>query len=143
MTNHNQLPIRLDFDPFEGDLDAQTAWKHFGGLTLDQAYDRFSENPLLYQEDFMFMGHGALAYYFPVIDKYIRHGDDDRQALIIAQGLELQFQHDDTAQIDQLRPLIIDLAKFVIEKSHRFGDSDKERARISNAWRRLARSLVK
>jgi hypothetical protein len=64
------LPTERDFDPWHGNLDAQCAWRHFGGLTLDQAHARFRENPLGYQEDFMFMGPVAFAFYFPVIEDY-------------------------------------------------------------------------
>ncbi|MEM7010678.1 MAG: hypothetical protein AAF585_04260 [Verrucomicrobiota bacterium] len=63
------LPTENDFDPFGGDLDAQCAWKHFGELSLNQAYDIFVSAPNIYQEDFMFMGAVAFDYYFPVIDR--------------------------------------------------------------------------
>jgi len=137
--NRKRLPTERDFDPFGGCLDAQCAWRNFGGLTLDEAHARFSENPLYYQEDFMFMGHGALAYYFPVIDKYMRSGDDDDQARIIAQGLFLQFQLEDTSLIEPLKPSIIDLATFVIENIEKFGDDEKERRQVSDAWGKLVK----
>ena len=85
------------------------------------------------------MGHGALAYYFPVIDKYMRSGDDDDQARIIAQGLFLQFQLEDTSLIEPLKPSIIDLATFVIENIEKFGDDEKERRQVSDAWGKLVK----
>jgi len=135
------LPTERDFDPYSGCLDAQSAWKHFGGLTIDEAHELFCENPLHYQEDFMFMGHGALAYYFPVLDKYLR--TDDEVALIIAQGLELQFQfeNDDISKIDKLKKPIIELSQFIIQNIENYGETLDERNEISNAWQRLAQDL--
>jgi hypothetical protein len=72
------LPTESDFLEDHGCLDAQCAWKNFGGLTLDQAYERFCDNPLHYQEDFMFMGEPAFTFYFPVLDRYVREGIRDR-----------------------------------------------------------------
>ena len=65
------LPGERDFDPDAGDLDAQVAWKHFGGLTLSEAYQRFQEDPEKHTEDFMYMGGKAFAYYFPVLERYL------------------------------------------------------------------------
>jgi hypothetical protein len=58
-----KLPTETDFDPYQGDLDAQCAWKNFGGLTLGEAFVKFEESPETYQEDFMFMGGKAFARY--------------------------------------------------------------------------------
>lgn len=38
------------FDPWNGTLDAQIAWRDVGGLPLDEANAKFRENPLYYQE---------------------------------------------------------------------------------------------
>lgn len=53
-------PSQVDFYPFGGCLDAQSAWRNFGGLTLEQGHVRFCSAPEVYQEDFMFMGCRAL-----------------------------------------------------------------------------------
>ena len=49
-----RLPSKEDFVPY-GTLDELRAWENFGGLSLDEAYDKLCENPLYYQEDFMWM----------------------------------------------------------------------------------------
>jgi hypothetical protein len=64
----NEIPGKNDFG--EG-LDERSAYKEFGGLTLDEAYQRFIENPVSCQEDFMFMGPVAFCYYFPVVERYL------------------------------------------------------------------------
>ncbi|MEM7232007.1 MAG: hypothetical protein AAF517_07535, partial [Planctomycetota bacterium] len=66
------LPTQADFDPWDGDLDAGHAWKEFGGLSVDEALAKFLENPGYHQESFMFMGGVAFAFYFPVVDRYLR-----------------------------------------------------------------------
>ncbi len=40
---NSNLPSERDFDPYGGDLDAQCAWRNFGGLTLEEATRRFRE----------------------------------------------------------------------------------------------------
>ena len=66
-----QRPTMADFDPYDGCLDALNAWKNFGGLSRTKAYERFCESPGSFQEDFMFMGGVAFAYYYPVLEQYI------------------------------------------------------------------------
>ncbi len=72
MDNAAILPTEQHFDPYGGDLDAQCAWRNFGGLTIEEAKVKFCEHPEIHQEDFMFMGGKAFAYYYPVIDSYLR-----------------------------------------------------------------------
>src|SRR5436189_5968418 len=95
----NPLPTEADFDPYGGNLDAHTAWKHFGGLSIPQAYDLFVTNPLRYQEDFMFMGSRAFEYYLPVIDRYLHEvsggEESDGCEAILASGVVAQFDWKD------------------------------------------------
>lgn len=135
----DRLPTKDDFVPHPPDLDEVCAWEHFGGLTLDEAKKRFAENPLYYQEDFMFMGTNAFRYYFPVLDHHLRNApdeenDDDHESWIISQCIRVQFEPD---AIDRLRPLIpaiVDLAGFVRDNIRRFGCDDSERQRVSDTW---------
>src|SRR5437016_1967456 len=99
MPRNDSLPTERDFDPWNGDLDSQSAWRDFGGLTLDEAHAKFRENPLYYQEDFMFMGGKAFAFYFPVVEQHLRDVsttdcEDDREAWILAHCIRMQFDCD-------------------------------------------------
>ena len=85
-----KLPSEGDFDPYHGCLDAQCAWRNFGGLDLDSAYRKFCENPSYYQEDFMFMGPAAFTFYFPVVDRYLREIRSDYQTEEIGDGRWLE-----------------------------------------------------
>jgi hypothetical protein len=71
----------------EDDWDGFYAWKNFGGLTVDEAYQKFCQVPENYQEDFMFMGDAAFAFYFPVIDRYVR----EKEPKIEMEGVEYPF----------------------------------------------------
>jgi hypothetical protein len=71
----------------EDDWDGFCAWKNFGGLTVDEAYQKFCQAPEHYQEDFMFMGDAAFTFYFPVIDRYIKEKEPEYQM----DGKEYQF----------------------------------------------------
>ena len=136
------MPTQADFDPW-GDLDAQWAWRNFGGLTLDQAHARFQENPLRYQEDFMFMGPRAFAYYFSVIEQYLRNvpedeNDHDHQAWILAHAIKNQFDPAYVSSIKQLAPVVIELAEFIQAEIHRFGAEPFEQERVAQAWAAMA-----
>jgi hypothetical protein len=107
------LPTKNDFDPWEGDLDAETAWRNFGGLTLAEAHSKFRERPEIYQEDFMFMGGKAFAFYFSVIEDYLRQTpeaeseDDDRQAWILAKCIHNQFNAGTSIHVETLVDRVI------------------------------------
>lgn len=139
-----QLPTQHDFNPWGDVTDAETAWQHFGGLTLDEAYARFCEAPMYYQEDFMFMGGEAFAYYFPVIEKYLRSvpevnpDGDDYQAWILAKAIEDQFDGDYAHHVQHLKERVLALAGFIGNHLSRFGGDEADRERIGDAWSELA-----
>jgi hypothetical protein len=142
----NSLPTERDFDPWGGDLDAQCAWRNFGGLTIDQARTKFCENPLYYQEDFMFMGGKAFAYYFPIIEQYLRavpdaSDDDDHESWILAKCIQNQFTRDDCAHVRHLAERALDLAEFVCQNIHRFGIDNNQRQSVANAWAELVDAI--
>jgi hypothetical protein len=137
------LPNERDFDPSGNGLDEQTAWRNFGGLTLEEANRKFREAPEMYQEDFMFMGGIAFAFYFPVVDSYLRETStpcdgDDRQAWILAHCINLQFAGDVDPQVKLLAPRVLDLAEFVQTNINLFAHGDvDEQHRIGDAWQQL------
>jgi len=142
----DQLPQKSDFVEYPGDLDQECAWQHFGGLTLEEAKSRFAENPLRYQEDFMFMGTGAFLFYFPVLDDHLRNTPednefDDNEAWIIAHCIKNQIESDETGQLRPIIPAIVDLAVFVRENIDRFENNGKEGPYVITAWRRLLKHI--
>jgi hypothetical protein len=146
MKRDGSLPAKSDFDRWGGDLDAQCAWKNFGGLTLEQAKARFRGCPSTYQEDFMFMGGNAFAYYFPVIEDYLREvtdseTDDDHEAWILAHCIQNQFERDDLRQVRRLSARVLDLAEYVHTNIHLFGADDKQRRRVAQAWTELVQQV--
>ena len=142
----SELPTEQDFDPHGGDLDAQCAWKNFGGLTVDAAAKKFRENPGYYQEDFMFMGGKAFAFYFPVIEDYLRdlsdqYDGDDRQSWILAHCIKAQFDCSTENYIRRLAPRLKALSQFVRQNVDRFGDDADDQRRIADAWLELTTLL--
>lgn len=136
------LPTESDFVEHPEDLDQIFAWRHFGRLTLDEAKARFAEMPIAYQEDFMAMGTNAFAFYFPVIDWWLRSVPededpyDDSEAWILAKGLECQFRPDAAKRLRPLIPAVLDLAAHVTANVRRFGDEDDQQ-RVHQAWTKL------
>lgn len=137
-----ELPSERDFDPLPSHLDAQAAWKNFGGLHLDEAHAKFCENPLSYQEDFMFMGAVAFEFYFPVLDRYLRetcgHGAGDESVVgILAHGIEMQFLVDGASVAPELRRRVLKLCAHVRAHLAQYAETEAERAPIEEAWRHL------
>ena len=141
------LPTEKDFDPYGGDLDAQWAWKNFGGLTLDEATSKFRERPEIYQEDFMFMGGKAFAFYFPVVEAHLRDVPEendgvDHESWILAHCIKNQFEAKTAPHVLHLKHRVIALSTFVQRNIHRFGYDIGEQRRIADAWAELDTHLA-
>lgn len=144
--NHKAiLPSEKDFDPYGGDLDAQSAWEDFGNLTLSQAYDKFLDNPEHYQEDFMWMGGKAFAYYYPVIERYLHETEAtdettayyDCQAWILSFCIKMQIESKTANEIEFLKERLGRLIQFVIENAGKFTKDEERRKEIQSAWEEL------
>ena len=133
------IPTELDFDPFGGDLDAQSAWRSFGGLSVADALTLFRENPIHFQEAFMFMGGRAFVFYFPVLDAYLREfrlseQDDDSQAAIVGSGVAAQFRWPTASYLVPIHPAIRSLADYVCSHTELLAADPEEQRRIARDW---------
>ncbi len=152
MTQNNQtdsadsLPSKSDFNPWGPNaLDAERAWRNFGGLTLKQAHAKFRERHYTYQEDFMFMGPKAFAFYFPVIEDFLHDvpdqsdNGDDYSSWILAHCINNQFgpHKEKVPHVIHLADRVIALSHFVRNNIQRFSKDDAERAKITDAWQEL------
>jgi hypothetical protein len=76
-----QLPTATEIDPYNDPLDGQTAVRHFLGKTVDDAAAMITKGPLLYLEDFTYMGPRAFCFYLPATLSYLQSdkatGDSD------------------------------------------------------------------
>lgn len=144
MDDSTQLPTEQHFDPYDGDLDAQWAWKNFGGLTLEEAKVKYRQRPDLYYEDFMAMGGKAFAYYYPVIDSYLRETPlvppeyrDDRESWILPQCIKNQFRGWNYPHVRHLKADVRNLCQFVRENLTLFASEASELAKIDEQWAAL------
>ncbi|MBL8869295.1 MAG: hypothetical protein JNK90_05845 [Planctomycetaceae bacterium] len=142
------LPSERDFDPYGGDLDAQCAWRNFGGLTLEEAIRRFRERPELYQEDFMHMGGRAFDYYYPVIDRFLRDtlslsGDeiDDRQSWILPQCIRNQFEGKNLPYVRNRKREVLELCEFMLSNLKVFARDWDPPSEIESQWTQLRSHL--
>ena len=150
------LPGERDFDPYEGDLDAQVAWKNFGGLTLTEAYQRFLENPSTYAEDFMWMGDKAFVYYFPVLERYLlvtpiwseENGSEWCQVLGLGSAIQFQFTEESLPELLQLAPRVLPLIAQVKESidacvasGHPYYSDPEVNQHVSKEWDELEHHL--
>lgn len=141
------LPSKSDFDPFDGDLDAQYAWRNFGDLSLKQAYDLFLTNPVHYQEDFMFMGGTAFHYYFPVVDRYIHEvtgteEGDDCQVAILGSGVAAQLDWNGAPHNQSLIREIENLSDYVSTHLDQYSPLAKDQRRIKREWDRVNEKIA-
>jgi hypothetical protein len=136
------LPTEADFAPF-GDLDAQSAWKNFGGLSRSKVYERFQDNPLYYQEAFMWMGGVAFEYYYPVIERFLYDaGEDqdlaeDRNAWILACCINTQFDGKGASHVRHLSSRILALARYVRSNLKLYGSDLEEQQQVDTAWQEV------
>ena len=144
----SSCPKESDFDPVGGCLDAQNAWRHFGGLTIPEAYARFCEAPEMYQEDFMFMGAGAFLYYFPVIERYIHetHIDADNEheveaMWILAHCIGQQYENQQIQRNDCLRSSIRKLIDHVRNNLSQYCLEPGEQRHVDSAWEELEKKM--
>lgn len=156
---HNQsapLPCERDFDPYEGDLDAQVAWKNFGGLSLAEAYQKFLENPGGYSEDFMWMGAKAFVYYFPVLERYLlvtpvwseENGSEWCQVLGLGSTIQFHFTEDCLPEVRELTPRVLPLIAQVKESidacvasGHPYYSDPEIHQHVSEEWDQLEQHL--
>lgn len=110
---------------------------------MEEAYSRFIEVPESYQEHFMWMGSAAFAYYFPVIDQYLREGNWDDPldyccAWILGRGVSSQFHWKDGRKPPpHVVQAIADLSAFVQANIGRFSADTDEQERIKGSWREV------
>jgi len=135
----SQLPTKSDFDPSDGDLDAQWAWDQFGGLDIDEAYKKFCGRPEIHQEDFMFMGPEAFIYYFPVIERYLKEVvidddyDDDYEVWIIGCALLSQLK----LNTRNLKMRINNLSLLVLDKFMNSPINEEYKNQIQEKWQEI------
>jgi len=150
-SNHDEatgvsLPTERDFDPFGGGLDEQHAWRNFGGLSITGALTLFRENPIHYQEDFMFMGGRAFVFYFPVLDAFLREfrlteHDDDSQAAIIGSCVAAQIRWPTASYMAHIHPAIRSLADYVCSHAEQLASDPEEQRRIARDWQPVYSAL--
>ncbi len=142
------LPIQKDFDPTGCCLDANHAWEMFGGLTVEEAGIKFLQHPQFYQEDFMFMGGVAFAYYFPVIERYI-YGvqidpkfDDEAEAVrVLAHCIIAQLEPDTLEFVKPILGNICRLVAHVRGNLNKYGGDEVDQRVIDSSWAELEQVL--
>jgi len=140
------FPQEKDFDPHEGCLDAQCAWKNFGGLSIDEGYAKFCENPGYYQEDFMFMGWKAFVYYLPVIERFLKEVEpedeyDDCEAWILGCAVESQVEEHKKKISEDIGTRLETLCDSTLARFKVMNLTEKDKKRILKQWTKTRKEL--
>lgn len=143
-----RLPTQNEFDPSGCCLDANHAWEMFGALTVEEASIKFSRHPQFYQEDFMFMGGVAFAYYFPVIERYIltvqvdSKVDDEAEAVgVLAHCIIAQLEPEN---LEFVKPVLDNIRRLVAQvrgNLKRYGAAKEDQQRVDSSWAELEQVL--
>src|SRR5690606_34813860 len=115
------IPEKRSYGAQKGCHDQIRAWAHFGGLTLEEAYEQFCARPEIHQEDFMFMGRAVFRYYYPVIETYLHEAStqdefDDCEASMLASILSSYWEDDRAGLVPDLHQRLLDRCAYV--RSH-------------------------
>jgi len=148
MESAGPLPGMEDFVPSDLCFDKLEAWKNFGKLTRTGAFDKFCSLPEVYQEDFMWMGGIAFAFYFPVIERYVfqAHVDNDENGeveaiWILAHCIKQQLHSDHVRGNSDLTDRILVLIEHIRSNLSKFCKEPSEQKRVDEAWRELGQFL--
>lgn len=81
------IPSKYDISPTEGlQLDEQCALLHFYGKTAAEAVAMYAENPIQYEEDILFMGWNAFAYYIDTPYILLLQEKEQARSIAIEEG---------------------------------------------------------
>lgn len=117
-----KIPGKSDWGVIEkNNLDAECAFEHFAGKSLDEAEKMFQENALHYQEDLISMPSVAFNYYAPVFAKYIlsdnAESDSDGASSFLHMVIELLQANRSLATPETVK-ILIDAANIVSKKQN-------------------------
>ena len=140
--NSSHIPEKGAYGARKGCHDQISAWEHFGGLTLEEAYERFCVRPDIHQEDFMFMGWTVFLYYFPVIETYLhvaipRDEFDECEALILADIILRQWEQARLRRVPDLGQRLLDLCAYVRSNLDRYDLRPERQKEVDTAWAKL------
>ncbi len=96
------------------------------------------------------MGGAAFAYYYPVLDHYLREyrvgiglGDnEDSYATVIAGGLCMQLLSKNLSALEPIMEQISDLVDYVRSHTQILADDPEEQADINSTWQVLQAQLL-
>ena len=136
---------------FSGCPDGVDAWKNFGGLTIDQASAKFDEAPSVYQEDFMFMGPVAFAFYFPVVDRFLRETanlseeerDDGRESWILSRCIRTHFKEKNRHILKDVVGPVLELCTFMESNIDLFIEDWDPPSENLRSWRALRETVFR
>jgi len=119
-SNLRQAPGRPEWQLRTLCIDGRCAYAHFGGLSLDQAFDLFCLSARTYQEDLVWMPEACFSFYVQAYSDYILSdfsaNDSDAASCYISLVAGLR---------DQVSRLPADRYESLVEALRRIASSQK------------------
>lgn len=117
-----RLPSSDEINVFDS-LDERCAVKNFLGKDLEQARSLFAENFLRYQEDLMWMGPKAFAFYVHAAFNYLLSEEADNATDAVSSFLsliEFRLEYEPT-EVARVGPIIRESILKMLENFERYG----------------------
>ena len=97
----------------------------------------------------MFMGGKAFAFYYPVIDQFLRKTLElpvdergDRQSWILPKCIRGQFDGTNRRYVAGLKPSVLKLCDFILQHIEYFVDDWDDLSEIETNWRELQEHVL-
>lgn len=135
-----RMPTESDINVHDS-LDERVARDHFLGKTVEEAEALFRENSAYYQEDLMWMGPRAFAYYLQSVVNYLKseHAAEDDHFIDSLHSL-VMFRSDEEEFSLAVKPLR-ELVDYVINNYEKFAVDHEIYGDVLAKYQKLQASL--
>lgn len=136
----SEPPSARDINP-HGSLDEVVAADHFLHKSLEEAEMLFREDSALYQEDLMWMGPRAFAYYLPAAIQYVKSEAAAGDVEFIAALLAIVRFRQEEEEFSLATRAVKDLVSYVTRHINRFEIDGEDCADLLADYQQLREEL--
>ncbi len=125
------------------DLDVRSAWRDFGGLSVEEAAEVFIQNPFGRVEHFRWIAPEAFVFYFPIVLRYVTSGaaKGDSDTISSLAGILEQQIEEARGGLAAVGPDILAAARHIIENYSDFDLDYDIYGDTKGRYERVARSV--
>lgn len=133
-------PTEADLNVHDS-LDERVATEHFLGRTVEDAERMFRDDGALYQEDLMWMGPRAFAYYLPAAVRYLTSPDAAGDAFLVSSLHEVIRFRLREGDLGPAHETVLDLVDHVLADYDKFEVNEEAYGDLLGDYEELKRQL--